>query len=794
MKNLIQSNPKPLEEYSKMFNLVYEVADEIQNLVEKEMGNRELSKNLLIHAYEQTLQVVGHIFYGQNTVEKNPRLSEELKYFIETKFLNDFILSIFTKNNQIEQIIKIMRVMISRNIYLVAYSIDTDAKSTPEWLEKKILEEDNQHWVSKSSKLKSLLDKLYTRYFHIDHVSPNLKVLNLLKAFRNDVIPRFVHIKSVLNNNPKFIKDFNELDFIGLRVSEFKDVLDELERKIEESKDSSLVYEGKEEEQYQKLLQRESKVTSLYMKVDDEYSWYLIKAPQSAMEAFLGSKGSGTGTHCGTPSSQESCLFSLRSLNEKGQFILHATCSAHEYDADDQGKLYCLVEMRTRRNHAIPPKLWPYMYALYTSDEIVSETSPSYSSENSFLSDWFHDLPDFFKYSEKEKTMFKKMHNEIVTKKPYLKSFKKAVFNLAPEKIIYKYVDYVMFNDFKMREYIANKLIEEMGKFFNIEHQLSKLSKFIDINLLVSIDDIKILILTKDSNEFVKTITDDFYKFSQNKLEGEEISSITEKIKSKIKSKKMSKKHLVKIMENILEISDKVAVLKLDSMESLKSVSKNTFNDDMLEWVISKASDAYNEASQYVDDNVDLRIFPENHKQEHDTNLKEILDYLQLFEERTNLQVYSPIVEEYSQTEMILTIDEFLFEKLRDRNKEGFYETLDDCLSRAYRDQMTSSCESVINESCFKALDGHICYSEDSENEILEFKANWNDGSVEVILRMDDSNIEDITGDDENDIFINGLPKLKPSKDRDFNIDYYAEFNFENFIELLHDDLWDEFK
>lgn len=817
MKNLIQSNPKPLEEYSKMFNLIYEVADEFEKtIIEYEdiiksdnipidiNDEAYIKTHLKKYAYEESLQSFNNIYY-----DKSGSLSHELRHYVDAILLQNNVLSFLEKNNQIEQIVKMLRAMIARNLYLVCHNISTDTRSLPEWLERKVTLEESQYWISKSPKLKSLLEKLYNRYIIVNGVHPNLVTLNLLKPFKDDVFPRFIHMKSVLDNNPNFVRVFNQIDFSNLRVSEFEDVLDELERKVEESKDSSLVYEGEEEKEYQKLLKRESDYTSLYMKVDDEYSWYLIDAPRSEMEAFLGSKGSGSGTHCGVPSDGENCMFSLRSINEKGQFVLHATCSAHYYETDNGGKIYCLVQMRSRRNHAIPPKLWPYMYALYASDEIVSEASPSYSSHSSFLSDWFNELPSDFKYSEKEEAVFKKMHNEIISKKPYLKHFKKAIYNMAKKGIIYKYVDHVMFGDFNMRYYISYRLIRSISEFYNIENYLTELSTLtngstffeLEFSKFIDNNDIMNLLTKSDSNFLTSNFIKDFeeslvYVGDDIKKNLQSIKSIIEKIKTKIKSKKMSKKHLVKVLDEIVEIGDDVVVLKFESVESFNSVTRNTFDyDSALKWVIRKASDSFDDASQYVDDNVDLRVFPENHRNEHDTNLKEVLEYLQSFEERTGLQVYSPIENEYNQTEMILTMDEFFYYKIIAIDKEDFYETLDDCITRAYRDQMTSSCESAISESCYNALDGHIVYSEDSENEIMEFETNWNDGTINIILRINDNNIEDIVGDDEFEIRINGLPNLKKSRSREFeNIDYYAEFNFESFTDYLHENLWSEFK
>lgn len=791
-KPIIASNPKPLESYMEMFSLIFEYVEEFEKTIEELVKKDKFDSLEFSSKEEQDINFKHYIlvsyfndFFGfkDRDLTYSLSLKKNIINYIYHYFFDDFVLLLLVKNNQIEALIKTFRASLSRNLLLIHYQLPLNANSInlASTLNESINDLHVSQWVANNEKLQKLSVKIFNKYYNLSDIHNNIKSLNLSRYILTDLKSSFTHLKSVIDKNENFRLKYNQLDFKGKSISEIEDTLNALEKEIDESKDSSLVYEGREETEYNRLWEYEKKLTSLFLKVDDTYSWYLINADSSELEAFIGSKGSGDGQHCGTPSQGESCLLSLRSLNEKGQFILHATCASHRVESDNGDFIYQLTEMRSRRNQPIKPELWPYMYALYTDERIVSEGSASYAKDRSFSFNWFNDLPDFFKYTEKEKILYKKMYNEIINNKPFINDFNKAMSEYCLLIMTKNYaINIIEQTDFF--SFLSREIIQEILRFYDIKDGSIYLEKYIQFSNVKNL-------LKGENSDFI------LQRIIVQKFDEESVSfKVVKKLKSKLKKKKLGKNQLLKVINKYVQIERGIIVLTIEDEHTFRHYMD--LEGSGLEWYLKVLEDPFYKADDYIDSNFPEMIYPENHQRESDVNLKEVLEYLKTFEERTHIQVYSPIEEDYNKTEMILSMDEHFYENIISTRRQlkgdfgDFADNIFEAIMTAYRDTCRSSTEAGIQKAILEGIDGIEIEGYNSGNAICEFSNSDTAGIIDVIFRLDEHNIENIM---ENDFELEELDS-KLNKRHEIDIFHYGyEFDFDQFTELLHDQLYENF-
>lgn len=391
------SNPKPVEEYLKMFEKLKKYA----------IGFMEYTINL-----NEDYNLGGMLTYYKNN-----------QAFIE---VIDIALR-FIKNDRIESYLKFMRAKMCQN-WLNELKADRVLKpevklhypELEDYCKKEI-----QSYLSKTEKTEAETRSADTLRVGT-HATDLLHFVDLIKSDKNKY--KKINDYSWINKTPsKIIYD----------LSVIMDEIDSGKHSVGE-----IIYTGNDKAQYEQLLEKEKKITQHYLKIDDDLDWYVLETNSSPLEAFIGTKGSGNGNHCGTDQSTD-VLFSLRTKNSLGQFVLCVTCACKIHmlpEGSDPCAVFEVVQIKTRRNMPPPPKYWMAILKLYAEEEFGWQSNKeTYKNENNFKISWLRGLQnnideyelEHFELDDKEQTKFRSVYQKFIKLKPWWDNEIKAMIHFG---------------------------------------------------------------------------------------------------------------------------------------------------------------------------------------------------------------------------------------------------------------------------------------------------------------------------------------------------------------------------
>jgi hypothetical protein len=434
---LIMSNPKSEEEYFKIFKSIISIAKSIDEKLE------EKKKGLYFDAFYRSesnkdaqtptaffLHSFGIMGIGPEYISLEKIVHLKLLKFTST------VVSDFPKNNQIENMLKWRRAMLSYSIVNMNGKFKLRRKigilkKDKKKLKDKLAEDKIDLFGESRNSTKKRLENVYStlRAYEltarvveiiIEEIKPLIDkhkkyvyefmlllgetwdIHDLLSEIHSGIVDYssgfdsyyqdLKHSMDVYKRNRNKYKKLVDVSWSNKYpadiVKELKEIEEELSRGVD---GDEIVYLKRDKETYEKLLREdeENESVSLFLRIEDNLNWYLIDANSSDMESFIGTQGSGRGTHCGSDSSS-TVMFSLRSKNSLDQYVLHATVSAKEYIDQNNGRtIYEIIQTKGRRNQPVAPKYWSSIIRLF-SDKLIGWQSDKdvHQEINNFDIEW----------------------------------------------------------------------------------------------------------------------------------------------------------------------------------------------------------------------------------------------------------------------------------------------------------------------------------------------------------------------------------------------------------------------
>lgn len=483
---IVQSNPKSVEDYLSMFNIFRNMLKEIDEfMIELKKNEEKDSYNFYL---DQARFIISKAFNVNHTEDIGGLFDLEngefgvaefnsvkpFDYQLKKNIVN--YIDLLKKNDRVDSVLKWYRAVISYALYHYYFStpaFELDSKrnkfyghisnllnSNLHKLKKHI---DEYEKLSEKKELYEVIEALATEKLEPDEYEED-SYLNgefELDKFNEEILTQFhanltgedtgnirfsYVVKSILghfldlyNSNNNRYSQINKITWSGKSPAEIIAMFKIIE--LGNALSSNVIeYTGKNEKEYNELWEDAFKITKEYLKINDNLAWYLVNTNSSEFEAFIGTQGSGSGSHCGRDPDAD-VLFSLRETNKNGQFILHGTVACKRYMVGNKCSVerlrgeyvYEPIQLKYRRNQAIPPQFWKAMMDLFETENFVyqDDLKDGYGSSNDFNIFWligFQDsgeekLKHKFILNDHDKTYFKKRFNDFLKLKPYWKNF-----------------------------------------------------------------------------------------------------------------------------------------------------------------------------------------------------------------------------------------------------------------------------------------------------------------------------------------------------------------------------------